>query len=460
MNLRRESLELLLRERGVLTAREMAEALNVSQPTMSRLLAGMGHHRLFRTGRGRAVRYGLFRPVRDLGSTWPLYRVDPDGRIDTVGRLCSLHARQWILDQEQPWDALRGSDFRAGLYPGLPWFIFDLRPQGFLGRCFARNHAHLLGSPLDPRQWNDDDIVAALIRFGDDLPGDLVLGEAAATAIQQRSAGADDAATVTDRAAEYPARAETVLAGGIPGSSAAGEQPKFTCRIREADGIIRHAIVKFSGAAGRAEDRRWADLLVAEHLANATLSEADVPCATTTLIEAGGRTFLESVRFDRVGTNGRRGLVSLEALDAAFFGRIETPWTQAAERLREDGWLSEADSDRLKLLWWFGMLIGNTDMHYGNVALFLAPDRPLSLAPTFDMVPMRYRPDVEGRLPSDPLNPAPPLPDARRLWSRAAGLASAFWSRLAETRLMSPPFRDLASLNARVVSDLRRRFGE
>ena len=72
--------------------------------------------------------------------------------------------------------------------------------------------------------------------------------------------------------------------------------------------------------------------------------------------------------------HGRRGLVSLFALDAAFFGRMDTPWTLAADRLVHRGWLTEQDAEQMSLLWWFGVMIGNTDMHYGNISLFLGLD--------------------------------------------------------------------------------------
>jgi hypothetical protein len=50
----------------------------------------------------------------------------------------------------------------------------------------------------------------------------------------------------------------------------------------------------------------------------------------TDLFQAGGRTFLEVERFDGVGLSGRRGLVSMAALDAEFVGSfagwIPRPW--------------------------------------------------------------------------------------------------------------------------------------
>jgi len=371
--------------------------------------------------------------------------------------LYSLERGYWVFEQQNVWDTLRRREFRDGLYPGLPWFMHDLRPLGFLGRCFAHSHAAELGCPRDPRLWSDDDALMGVLRFGADLPGAFVIGEAMLADVQNRmlhSARIDD-----DPGVAYPNLAEAVLADEMPGSSAAGEQPKFTACVRDSAGNVGHVIVKFSGAAGRPEDMRWADLLVAEDVANRVLGKNGIPCASTTVFTAGGRTFLESQRFDRADAFGRRGLVSLEALDAAFYGEITTPWTMAAERLKLDGWLGAEDAERLSLLWWFGTLIGNTDMHYGNVSLFLGPTRPLRLAPVYDMVPMLYRPGIEGQFRDQPLEPPPPAPETIPIWSRAASLAVRFWSELADESMASAVFRRVAAQNGEVVQALSKRFG-
>lgn len=448
----------LLRSRGSLAAGDLSAAMNVSQPTISRLLNAMRPTDLLRLGRARATRYALSRPVAGLGRAWPLYEIDREGHAQVVGQLHALEAGQWCLMQNEPWNTMRGTEFHNGLYPDLPWFLDDLRPRGFLGRCLARTHATLLGAPPDPRQWHVDHIVAAMLRFGDDLPGSFVLGEAMLETIQTRMLKPSDALSAATRKDVYPQQADSVLAGTWPGSSAAGEQPKFLARVGEVDGSIRHVIVKFSGRTGRPEDQRWADLLIAEHIANTVLSEHGLPSAATELIENEGRMFLESTRFDRVGAFGRRSLVSLEALDAAFFGEINTPWTAAADRLLQTNWITMDAVQRLSILWWFGTLIGNSDMHYGNVSLFLNRDRPLVLTPTYDMVPMCYQPNIEGDTSDNPLAPPPPPPDALEHWSEAAIMAEQFWQRLRTTPGLSVTFQSLAEKNAKVLSVYRQRF--
>ena len=52
------------RQRGVLTARELARERGVSQPTISRLVSRLGVQRVVRIAGGRSTRYGLRRQVR------------------------------------------------------------------------------------------------------------------------------------------------------------------------------------------------------------------------------------------------------------------------------------------------------------------------------------------------------------------------------------------------------------
>lgn len=451
MNDRYEQLYSELRRRRALPSRELLSSMGISAPTLSRLLTSPAGSRVIRIGRARATRYALRRDVRGMGSEWPLYAIAPTGQAERIGQLHALSGGNWYLEQETPWPSLRGGEFPAGLYPGLPWFLQDLRPRGFMGRRLARRHAAQYGVSADPRDWSDDDVLLVLLTIGNDLPGAFVLGRRSLESAQAAICDDDDLVSATDRVAAYPAFADAAMAGDVPGSSAAGEQPKFTARLRNTNGSIYCVITKFSGAKGRPEDRRWRDLLIAEHVANAVLTEAGITCADTEIIESKGRCFLQSTRFDRCSEGGRRGLVSLEALDCAFFGQFNMPWDTAAERYRDTGWLSPRDADRLALLWWFGVLIGNTDMHYGNASLFLEKQRPLTLAPTYDMVPMAYRPDAEGNLREEPLKPVPPPPEAASFWPRATELATLYWDRLAETSALSCGFRAIASRNAQVL---------
>ncbi len=102
---------------------------------------------------------------------------------------------------------------------GLPIELVDARPSGFLGRHFAALHADLR---LPPRltDWSDHHILIAMSRRGEDLPGNLLVGEESFARWQ-----ALDSVAVTR--SEYPTLADATIAGHPPGSSAGGERPKF-----------------------------------------------------------------------------------------------------------------------------------------------------------------------------------------------------------------------------------------
>ena len=292
--------------------------------------------------------------------------------------------------------------------------------------------------------------MSALLRYGSDLTGSFVIGEAMLAEVLNRTLTPPEFINNFDRAQLYPKFADAMLSGEWPGSSAAGDQPKFTARIFN-DHTIRHVIVKFSGRLGRPEDQRWSALLRSEHLAAVLLSENGIAAAKTDIIESDGRVFLESERFDRIGENGRRCMVSLASVDGAFFGDPFTTWAAAAKRLEAERMLSKQDADRLITLWWFGNFIGNTDMHYGNASLFLDPNIPLSLTPSYDMLPMFYRPNSEGQLTANPIAANPPILESFDLWKKAAYLAEIFWERVSLDQSVSESFKIIAAKNREIV---------
>ncbi|HVT34020.1 MAG TPA: ArsR family transcriptional regulator, partial [Nevskiaceae bacterium] len=65
---------------GPLTAAQLATALSVSQPTVSRLLRSNAA-RVIVIGRARNARYALRRSVRDLAADLPVYRIALDGSV-------------------------------------------------------------------------------------------------------------------------------------------------------------------------------------------------------------------------------------------------------------------------------------------------------------------------------------------------------------------------------------------
>ncbi|MBI5549351.1 MAG: type II toxin-antitoxin system HipA family toxin YjjJ [Deltaproteobacteria bacterium] len=445
-----------LLRRGPVPAARVAAGLGVSRATLSRLVRAASG--VVRIGQARATSYALEREIRTFGTRWPIYRVGADGRAWHAANLHALEPRAWWYEPIGQRPAWLVGEHANGLFPDLPWFLDDLRPQGFMGRAFARRHAEGLGLSPDPRLWDASGVLVALLLFGDDLPGDFVVGDAALGRVQRASLSPPAAIALADRAAHYSQLALAALHGEVPGSSAAGEQPKFTACVLEASGNLRHVLVKFSPVCDSPSGQRWADLLVCEHLAAEVLREHQVAACSTEVLEGGGRRFLEVTRFDRVGAFGRVGFVTLLPLDATYYGKLDS-WAAAADRLERDGWLDSEEATRMRLLWWFGGLIGNSDMHFGNLSLTL-DSRPFRLAPAYDMLPMIYRPEAGGEVVTrQPFAPPLPTPPQLPVWRRAASLAALFWQRVADDTRVSTGMRAEAVRVLESTRMLRDRFG-
>lgn len=408
---------------------ELQARLGLSQPAVSRRVTEYAADILV-VDRARATRYARRRPLPGLSPDLPVYRVNTDGDAHEIGLLSPIHGGMVFEDREQR---------RTDIYPGLPWFLDDMRPQGFMGRNFVRRH-EALGLPARLADWNDDHALIAIARRGDDLAGNLIVGEDAFTRWTQTQHG--DVIDADDRESRYPRMAEQALAGELPGSSAGGEQPKFTAQVRELNGI-RHVLVKFCGALSTPVGRRWADLLVCEHLALQTVAEAGLPAADSTLVEAGGRLFLEVTRFDRVGARGRLGLISLGAVDDPFIGQRKD-WSQTARALVGLRRLSRQDADHIAWLQAFGTCIGNTDMHFGNLSLFHDGGRSFRLAPAYDMLPMRYAPAADGAVNTPEWRTPAPPPFAVSQWASARSAATQYWQRVAADSRVTAEMRALA----------------
>lgn len=435
MNTRTDLLIRALR-RGARSAGELADALEVSQPTLSRALTALPSSRLHRIGRARATRYAWRRDIE--GATqWPLYRLDETGKAHRSATLTALEGGAWHVEWEEAWPSLEHPMFQNGLFPDWPWFLDDLVPRGFLGRLFARACAERVGLPPDPRDWSAAHTLRGLVKLGNDLPGAWVIGEQMLAAARGPETDAEGPDADPELLLE---RARGVLEGRWPGSSAAGEQPKFTLTLGSGAGIRRPLLVKFSGEADLPDQARRADLLRAEHLANRILSENGIPAAHTELRVEEGRTFLIADRFDRSQCGGRRAVISLHALNAAF-GDVNRGWSDSAADLRRQGWLDDSGVERLGIVWAFGRLIGNTDMHDGNASFFLRPRIPLTTTPVYDMCPMALAPRADGTLP-DHLPPLPPPPpEQASFFARARPLAKAFFEAVEADTEFSPAFR-------------------
>jgi hypothetical protein len=442
----RDQLRTVLARRSAASAADLAERLGVSIPTLHRLLQEVGAE-VVATGRARRTRYALRRPLRGDLAELPLYEVDATGRAERVAHLALVHPQGSCMDLAAAgWPV--PEDSRDGWWGGLPYPLHDMRPQGYMGRQFARAEHRQLAVPANPEAWSDDDVAHVLSRSGADLSGNLILGDPAYEQWLGAKLAPPEPLKAQDLGAAYAALAEQAIAAGVPGSSAAGEFPKFAA-LRDLPGSATpHVLVKFSGADGSPTVRRWADLLVSEHLAlECAAALPGMASARSRIVTHAGRTFLEVERFDRHGLFGRSRLSSLGTLDAALLGDGSADWVRLAGRLGSAGLLAPADQERIQHLWWFGRLIANTDMHTGNLSF--RPQGGLALAPAYDMVPMLYAPLPGGEVPTRDFEPPLPLPPQRAVWAQACQAALAFWMRAAQDARISAEFRAACEGNAR-----------
>jgi len=253
--------------------------------------------------------------------------------------------------------------------------------------------------------------------------------------------------------AQYSALAEAAKRGDLPGSSAGGEQPKFVAFTG------RQVLVKFTAAEDNPVSCRWRDLLAAECSAAQVLLDAGIPASRSRLIDSAGRRFLEVERFDRVGQLGRRALYSWSSVEAEFVGDASSPWPLLAASLAARGIITPQAAAGAALLYAFGTLIGNSDMHHGNLSFVSEHGRPYPLAPAYDMLPMAFAPRSGGALPDS-------LPSVRlhpsvqaKTWHQALSLADEFIGRINGDCRLSEAWKPCSGALAQHLEDARVKIG-
>jgi hypothetical protein len=408
---------------GSRSARQIVESTGISQASVSRTIQAMGNE-VVRFGPYRSIQYALRRPLLATPDI-PIYRISPDGRMETLGTLSPVQPAGYVMTP---------SAGQATMSEGFPWWLDDMRPQGFLGRAFVAALAAPLGLPPRLGDWQEEHVLRALIsQFGYDAVGNLVLGEQGREHfLLRREPQPLPASLLTD---SYARLAQQALSGETPTSSAGGEQPKFTAYVETASGQS-HVLVKFTLPDAEIQSnpviRRWRDLLLAEHHALSLLREKGVSAVSTRIVDHGQQRFLEVERFDRIGPHGRRCVISLSALDAEFVGLGRGGWPGITARLAAERQISRQAHEATCLLHAFGTLICNSDMHPGNLSFITDGDQPYELAPAYDMLPMAFAPRASGELPNS--LPAPTLDSliATSHWQAALVLGRAYLERLRE----------------------------
>ncbi|HUU03560.1 MAG TPA: type II toxin-antitoxin system HipA family toxin YjjJ [Myxococcota bacterium] len=426
---------------GPSSGRRGREALEISQPVFSRLVSSAPDEILV-AGRGRSTRYAARRLILGLDLRIPVYAIGA-GRSENrqIAVLHPVEPGGFYLESGS-------DDIEAGFFDDLPYFLYDLRPEGFLGRLVPRRHPEL-ELPEDIRYWSADHCLRYLVRYGWDPPGNLVCGEEAFRLYLAAVQAPPNLVARDDRKRAYPRLAEDVLAAGPPGSSTAGEHPKFLATRAHGNQPV---MVKFSPPIGTEAGRRIADLLICEKLALDLLAEHGHSAARSELVLAEERVFLELERFDRLSVRGRRGTLSLTALDARFVGKLGK-WTNTLESLVRQGRAKDGDLKEARFREVFGRLIANSDMHPGNLSFFIHGERTAGLTPAYDMLPAAYAPR-HGQNPVPEFAPLPPAPSEAAVWKQAGDAALALWKNTAGHPLVSEEFKKIASDNAAILTSL------
>lgn len=413
----------ILTSQGTATSAELQHATGKSQATVSRQLADLGQQ-VLKIGQARSARYALPGQIHGRPAQHALWWTDESGRRHDVGTLTYL-ANEEIYVQSAEFGNFQGAS--------LPWYLSPLKAEGFLGRLAARRLA-ALDVDNDPERWSLETILFAALQVHD-APGAMTLGlqDAVAGPLLLQQGSLEEA---LDKAAAEVA--DTLPAG----SSAGGEQPKFLAILEDG----RHVIVKFTPPQRSPGGQRWSDLLHAEHLAARTLDEHGIAAASTDIVRTAERTYLISQRFDRAGVAGRRHVVSVGKVHQAFVQGAYRNWAETASALARAGRLTTDEADAALLARDFGRLIGNTDMHSGNLGLFVERGDikrgRFQLAPVYDMLPMRYRPNaLHGGVDEY----APFTPETSERGGSAAAMAVDFWERVAATDAISGSMRRLAT---------------
>lgn len=421
--LARKLIEILLTE-GLVTPAKLLTDLDISPATLSRLIA-KAERKILRVGETSSVRYGLPREIPGIEAQIPYFTVSEKGGLNAIAKFIVFHQNMYAVEPGPRY------------FSGLPSEIFDMQPQGFLGRGFVKRFASELSLPTRLVDWSNDHILAAVARRGEDLPGNVVLGKESAERwmrLQIRE--------VT--LMQYPECARAAL-GGLPaGSSAGGEQPKFT-----AFSGGKHRIVKFAGLDASDVQRRWRDLLICEWIALGTLASLGIAVANAELRFDGEMVFLDVERFDRTGPKGRKALLTLAAIDNAHWGTRDS-WSEAAARLEQSQFIGSEDAKKMRFLDAFGALIGDSDRHFQNIAFFPQHSNDAKpfrerylLAPAFDKLPMMFAPESGNIIARDFFHP---VPNAHMLdvWDGARKAAALFWDRVCADKRISKDFLKIA----------------
>ena len=423
----------LLSANASLSAIELQAATGKSQPSISLAIAQLGD-RVCKLGAARSTRYALTKDILGLPANQFLHFTDEAGRISEFGTLTQLHSRQIVVraKSKRQWISAPGE---------LPWFLKPLRPQGFLGRQYLQMRPDF---PSDPDIWTAEQALYIAANHAADPPGAFGLG------VFKAWRAPETTTEIGARALRYDQLAAAIGKTLPAGSSAGGEQPKFLTGLANGP-AYHHLIVKFSPPRESPFGKRWRALLHLEHLAQMILREHGIEAAQTRIVESSVRTYLESQRFDRIGLEGKRQVVAIDALHDEFVDAPRRNWIHTTEVLADKKLITSGELSAVARIYAFGQFIGNTDMHYGNLSFFVdnVDKASLTLAPVYDMLPMMWRPSVNtGELNVLPVATPVAMPSYPREQAEAREWAIAFWQQAAMLDALDKPLKEACEASA------------
>ncbi len=254
--------------------------------------------------------------------------------------------------------------------------ILDSAPDYWGRRVILANHV----ARLDRNSDTDDlSLMTYLLESGSDRIGALDFQQSAdeyVPRVRDHTApleGLLTAADDIDAGRPVPPALEAAM---VHGTSIGGARPKA---LIDDDG--RPLIAKFS----RATDTY--PVVKAEAIAMELASQAGLNVAASKPIHVGQRDVLLVERFDRVGRDERRMMVSaLTMLHRLAFGDRRATYPELADLVRQRFLDPDATLQELFARIVFNVIVGNTDDHAKNHAAFW-DGRTLELTPGYDISP-------------------------------------------------------------------------
>jgi HipA-like C-terminal domain len=425
----------LLLERGQLSSRDLQAATGMSQKSISLALTSLGD-KVCQMGAARSTRYAATKDILGLAAKQPFFVINPQADFTQFGQLTHLNNGSVFAE------TLVGDKYWLSEPNKLPWFLRPLQPQGFLGRMYKQLRPDF---PDDPASWTAAQTLYLAINHITHPPGAISIGSQTQHIVPL-------APIDTPSRRQYYDTTAANIGKTLPAqSSAGGEQPKFLIEINGDDATYQHLIVKFSPPHDTPFGQRWRALLHLEKLALDTLSAHGITTAKTSIVESQTRTYLESQRFDRIGIAGKRHVVSIDALHDEFVGGTRRHWVHTCEQFALKKLLPPETLSQVAAIYAFGQLIGNTDMHFGNLGFFIDDiSTPLPvLAPVYDMLPMMWRPNIhDGTFGVTPIREQPMVAGYAREYADARAWAISFWREAAELTVLDDGMREACVASA------------